>query len=355
MVLAALLGLVMLSGGSFAAEAFQQNHLFSTTSWIPLATFAVLLIAAIAALVYMLSAVINSQNAKNWARIQVYEALFSIFLIMLFGALSYLFFLNPQHSFSSLNLVPPSGGGIDCTSATTLSSLATCDVAVFNSAAFSLAGAIYYVTYLTGIVPGFGVTVHPFPQDAGVSITTQLDNIVPLSDTDLLTFGFTGFLTAMLLGQLQLILLSSSLILLSIFMVLGLIARSFGFTRSFGGAMIAFGLGLGLVFPLVTALTYGFIDVHAGLPSIAGNATGFTVNAMLHAIGGLILGVGPFGFATATAIPGLNSLLLQMGFMVAGFTFIPFLNFTIVDAFIIDFSAAIGERMDFMTLLVNVI
>jgi len=47
--------------------------------------------------------------------------------------------------------------------------------------------------------------------------------------------------------------------------------------------------------------------------------------------------------------------VFPFGLAIAGLTFIPFLNFTIVDAFIVDFSRAIGEKIDFMTLLLGII
>ncbi|EQD57918.1 hypothetical protein B2A_04611, partial [mine drainage metagenome] len=39
----------------------------------------------------------------------------------------------------------------------------------------------------------------------------------------------------------------------------------------------------------------------------------------------------------------------------AGLTFIPFLNFTILDAFIVDFSKVMGEKVSFMALLSNLV
>ena len=63
--------------------------------------------------------------------------------------------------------------------------------------------------------------------------------------------------------------------------------------------------------------------------------------SLLPLIGGSGFAAGPWVFAIAA--------------VVAGLTFIPFLNFTIVDAFIVDFSKAIGERLDFMSLLIGVV
>jgi hypothetical protein len=149
---------------------------------------------------------------------------------------------------------------------------------------------------------------------------------------------FYGFaLLLLIFNQLQLIVISGAVLFLALFLSVGLVARTLGFTRTFGGAMIAFGLGIGLLFPLLVAITYGYIDVSAGVMYIQSAGTtsiiwsGFTslVNNPAAATGGIFL---------------------DIGYVIAGLTFIPILNIAIVDAFIVDFSSAIGERMSFQEL-----
>ena len=119
------------------------------------------------------------------------------------------------------------------------------------------------------------------------------------------------------------------------------IARAFGFTRSFGGTMIALGLGLGFVFPLVMSITYGYLDmqiIQLGCAAGLGGCTGTLFSSMVSAFAGLITGSGLL----------LNgSWIYQLAALGAGLTFIPFLNFTLVETFVADFSKAIGEKLDF--------
>jgi hypothetical protein len=60
----------------------------------------------------------------------------------------------------------------------------------------------------------------------------------------------------------------------------------------------------------------------------------------------------PFG-ALATWLIG--NIISYAGIVLLGISLIPLLNFLIVDTFIIDFSRAIGEKVDFMSLLTSII
>ncbi|MCL4373304.1 MAG: hypothetical protein M1360_00895 [Candidatus Marsarchaeota archaeon] len=335
--------------------------LYTPLTWLPIAFVAVLVVILVAAIVYMLANIIMSANAKAWARMQIYEAFLSIVMILVFGAFSYLFFISPQAAFGpkGLNIVPQ-GSGVDvlgfsvlqqgCTSATDIFQLSVCDLSLFNGVAGSMAEFAYYVSYLTGIVPTLSIKIGipDYPEEnLNVGFATSL---LPGEIDNLLPVVYSGIMFALLISQLQLLILSGSLLFLSVFLTLGLVMRTFGFTRTFGGAMIAFGLGLGLVFPLLTSITYGFIDTN-----IVSTCLGTSACGQVYMLGTVLSMV--FTYATGA---GVNLSLLTggvkvFGYILAGLTFIPFLNFTIVDAFIVDFSRSIGERMDFMSLLSNII
>ena len=47
--------------------------------------------------------------------------------------------------------------------------------------------------------------------------------------------------------------------------------------------------------------------------------------------------------------------MIYAGLAGAGLLLIPFVNFLIIDVFIIDFSKVIGEKMDFMKILTGII
>jgi len=201
---------------------------------------------------------------------------------------------------------------------------------------------------------GIGGLVNPVPAAINSSLGWLID----------IVFG------AYVLSQVQLLLLGGALLLFSLFLGVGLIARIFVITRSFGGAMIALGVGLGIIYPLMVCLTYGFVNVGmeqswgvATSPAAAlASATVYSqilsiitsISPLFNPLG--VLGLsGSISAATAALQAWFMGLINYCGFAGAGLILVPFLNFLIVDVFVIDFSQAIGERMDFMRLLTGMV
>ncbi|MEM0202247.1 MAG: hypothetical protein QXR73_03660 [Candidatus Micrarchaeaceae archaeon] len=302
-----------------------------------LAIIIVLVVIAISAFIYIIAGVINSFNAKNWAKIQIYEALLSIVLLLIFLGLFYLFLINPSTYYNSVGLLPKE---CNTPSINTLFNLSACDIGTFSNNALGYFDLVSVIGLATGSSPGleFG-----FNLIEGFGVSAELTSIMPDGIEGMLGTGLSALVFFLVLNNLQLILISGSILFLIFFITLGVFARLFGITRTFGGAMIAFGLGLGVIYPLLISLTYGFIDAN-----------------MISATGALALlppAIADFiTFAYASAIPLLPSgLILGLGYVIAGLTFIPFINFIILDAFIVDFSRAIGEKVSFMALLSNFI
>jgi hypothetical protein len=307
--------------------------------------------------VYQLSGVIASQAAKNWAKMQIYEALFAILLILIVAAFSYLMFLNPLSNFSAAGLLPAT-----CNSnvVNSIFGISVCDISTFNFASQALYDELYYVSYVGALSPGATAKLS-VPLVSGVSISTSLDSIFPKDIEDLLAVASSLIVTMLLINQVQLILLSGSLFFLPFLLSIGIVAWIFGFSRRFGGAMIALGLGIGLIYPILTSLTYGFMDVqliHLFLLSSSG-ASGSVVSTLTLA-GMDAIFTTQFATFGASAIPvifGVGAFpytapfFLELGYLVAGLTFIPFINIVILDVFVIDMSSAIGVRISFMTLL----
>ena len=316
-----------------------QTLPININTWVPVAAAVVLLIIVIAALVYILSGFVGNENIRAWSMGQIYEALMSFVLLLIFAFFTYLFFLNPQPAFSSVGLVPP-----QCTSATTIYTLSACDISAFSGDAFEMAQVLFLVSYFAGITSGLGISVSlPTMPDVGASF--GIESFIPASTESLLGTAFSAIVFMLILNQVQVILISGALLFLAIFMILGILARTFGITRTFGGAMIAFGLGLGLVYPLLVTITYGFITTSIGAISVYT----LTENVVIVLLQAFFTAVVSSGTGVGLLLP--NGFLLTLGYIVAGLTFLPFLNFTILDAFIVDFSQAMGQRMDFMSLI----
>ncbi len=322
------------SASAAIAQTFPllQSLPLGPAAWIPLALAAALLVFGVAALVYMIGSIVNSPTAKSWSRMQIFEALLSIIMIFLFASLSFLFMLNATNAYSSASLLPK-----QCVSASNIFALSMCDLGNFNSDAGTYFLTVYdFAAALGSADPVLSLNLQVSPLIKGIGATGSTD-ILPKDFETMLGILSAGIITMLLLNQVQMVLLSGSLLFLSFFLVLGLVARTLGFSRRFGGAMIAFGLGLGFVYPLITTLTYGFIDVSL-TPTSA-------VTTLLASAGG----AAAFLFAPTSAA-GL-AFSEGLGYVIAGLTFIPFLNFMILEAFIVDFSSSIGEKVSFMSLL----
>jgi len=349
-------------------------------TWLPFAAVAVLVVILIAAMVYMLSGIIGSDRARSWSRFQIYEALLSILLISAFLALTYLFFLNPQGLFGTqLNIVPCAGASNSqagcntittgtarasttanspgCAGATQLFTLASCDLSVFNNATFTLAEDTFIASYAVDAIPGVSGQFGPVTTGIGIDIKFGIPSLIPvLGSGKLMSYFYELMLALLIFNQLQLIVISASVLFLALFLSIGLIARTLGFTRAFGGAMIAFGLGIGVVYPLLVAIMYGYIDVSIGAMCLQSLSCSF--GSVMTSFFSLMFNPGTYqtaiwtmtvgtGGSLASLGSGLGALFLDLGYVIAGLTFIPVIIIAIVDAFIIDFSSALGERMSF--------
>jgi hypothetical protein len=335
-----------------------QTFPISVQNWIPLAVIVVLSIILIAALVYALSGLASSHGMRAWSINQIYEGIISLIMLFIFAFFAYLFFLNPVPAFTTVNLVPTS-----CSNAVSIYTLSACDISVFNADAWNLSQSLYYISWLTGIIPGISISVS-FPDVEDIGVSATLGSFVPAPIESMFATAFSLIVLAVLLNQVQVILITGALLFLSLFIILGLIARSFGVTRSFGGAMLALGLGLGLIYPLITAITYGFITYHicnfAGAgPLAVGAATGLCTNGVANVgalTGNIVVVLIQAIFTAIQSTSGAallipNAFAITAGYIIAGLTVIPLLNFAIVDTFVIDFSTALGQQVDFLSLL----
>jgi hypothetical protein len=324
--------------------------------WFPIVVIAAVAMIGILSLMYMFSQFVGRESMRVWVKIKSYEIMLSLITVILFlFIVSFLFSLNFQQIFSAAGLVP-----VECLPPSLPSSdffsLAICNMHNFNQQLLNLNQLIYYIGLRLSIVPQIMINAGKAIQGTtgipglGGSILLQ----PPSAFSTLTGYMLDVLYFAFVLSQVQLLMLAAALLLFSLFMSVGLIARMFVITRSFGGAMIAFGIGFGILFPLMVNLTYGYINV--GLDA---NSVIFSASSLATAIAGVfaialtaLFAVSPFGGAFAG---WLESFLTFMGLIAVGLTIIPLLNFIIIDVFVADFSRAVGERMSFMSLLTNLI
>ncbi len=346
-ILYAALGAFYGSAASFLIPVIILNYAFY-------AFLIVVIVILVAAIVYMISGILNSPNARAWSRLQIYECLLAVIILLAFLAVSSVFSVNLYSTYSNAHLVGESGTGwssiYGCNVATDLFQLATCDLAQFNLFAMGMFQALFDATLYASFTPGIHIAADiPLgTTNVNIDFGTELSSFFPQAADDTMGIFYSTLLLFYVLTQVQLFIIGGAVLWLSFFVTIGIIARTTGVSRSFGGAMIALGLGLGLIFPIMVSLTYGFIDYQLStlVPPVSANGLLVSVYGYLLGLVGALLTSG-----LVSSILPTGSLVFAGGAAVAGLTFIPFLNFTIVDAFIVDFSKAVGERLDFLSLL----
>ena len=346
-----------------------QTLPISPLPWFAITVIVALLVIVVAAALYMIAPILNSSAMQQWSRFQIYEALLSVALIILFLGVVKLLFLNPQAGFSSAGLVPTG-----CTNATTIFTLSACDLSQFNSASYSIAGYMWAFAFAKALLPSTTFSILPVPQEKDIVFKFSIPNILDSANTTVMNYMLMAILAALLLSQLELVVLSSSLMLLSLFFTIGLIARVFGISRSFGGAMIAFGIGLGIIYPLLVSITYGYIDVSANtyctiltnLPACAASAASsiqfgssfFTFFLAPFAQVGSLFSTALLTVITSpvqSLAAAMAAVFKEIGYVLTGLMVIPLINIAIIDVFIVDFSRAMGEQMSFSMLFKGVI
>lgn len=360
------------------------------TAWFPVAVLAVLAITGVVAILYVLSPLVGRNDIRAWARVKIYDLFFSIVLILVFAAFSTMLCATPVLDlYKSVGLITtqptgrvntlPSGVTDPCYNTQidpNLYRLAICDMYQFNAYDADFNHYFYFFLLVNALLPSLSINYGAVSGGGrglplGIALGTGPIDIFPANTV----FKYLGNMLALiygfvLLNNIQVILLSASALLFAILMAIGLIARAFGITRTFGGAMIALAMGLGFIYPLLISVTYGFLDY--GLQQ-AVSIRGHGLLQYTSVIGVLSPVVTILSFIAGllssskfcTDIVGHGCLLsygkvlpewlfLYLGFIMMGLVLMPLINFIVVDTFIIDFSQAVGERMDFLSLLTRI-
>ena len=323
--------------------------------WFPVAVAAATAVIGIIAIMYMLSTFAGRNDLKVWARAKIYEVLMSIVLILIFMAIVTLIAsIDFEQVFGAANLVPSQCQALP-DGATDLFTLSVCNMYQFNNNVVSLAGVVYGAGVALSFMPTLSLNLEPV---VGVGVGGVV-NPAPAALNSSLGWLIDIVFGAYVLSQVQLLLLAGALLLFSLFMGIGLISRIFVITRSFGGAMIALGVGLGIIYPLMVCLTYGYVNVGMNAVNNPGSPYAVVYGATQGILGGALLIASSIVSVPASATAAFQgwfmNLLTYSGLAGAGLILVPAINFLIVDVFVIDFSQAIGERMDFMRLLTGMV
>ncbi|MEM0124036.1 MAG: hypothetical protein QXF41_00625 [Candidatus Micrarchaeaceae archaeon] len=319
------------------------------TSWFPIVTAAALAIFGILAIMYALSPFLGATNMRSWLRTKMFDVFFSIVLIIIFAAFGTMVCgINPVPAFTNADMTAAQCNSTASNPPDSLYGLALCNIYQFNQGIVSLNWEIFKALLGFSLMPTVTADLQFIPGLPGFGLSMAIPSptigIVPM-----LSSALTSLAMGELLNQLQLLIIASSLLIFASFMAIGLIARIFGISRSFGGTMIAFAMGVGFIYPLLVSITYGFMNWQL-----------FTVGTIIltKVLTSLLLLLVPaigIIIAPVSGVAAIPSVLMYLGIFAIGLLFIPILNFIILDAFIIDFSRAVGEKIDFMSLLVRMV
>ena len=330
------------------------------TAWFPITLIAATLIIVILAAIYLFAPLMGREDIRRNIGIMIYQTLFSIVLIMAFGIFAtWLCSFNAESFLQNLNLILVNGipSGLAVPQNANLYETAVYDLYWFTNYG-ALANTNYFLPVLYFVLnmgPSLNIKVNFIPgvDDLGISAKGSF-NLGGLVLGSYFNYVIDALYWLFIINDVQFIIISAAPIIFAIFVSIGLIARIFGFSRSFGGSLIALGVGIGFVYPLMVSITYGFINVaysqlyNSMFKNIATSTFGTNLQSALVSI---LTGAAVVNLILST----IYSMVNLVGFTATASLILPILNFVVVNTFVIDFSQAFGERLDFMSLLARIV
>jgi len=330
------------------------------TAWFPITLIAATLIIVILALIYLFAPLMGREDIRRNIGIMIYQTLFGIVLIMAFGIFAtWLCSFNAESLLQSLNLnlvtsIAPKNANLYETALYDLYWFTNYGALVNTNGLSSL----LYLALNTG--PSFKIEINYEPGVQYLGLSEEVSFTASSILNSYISYMNQALYWLFIINDLQFIIISAAPIIFAILVSIGLIARIFGFSRNFGGSLIALGVGIGFVYPLMVSITYGFINVAYSqlfnniLMNVATNAFGTNLQSVL-----VRLVIGKITGGISTAVDVFLSLIYTIvnivGFTATASLILPILNFVVVNTFVIDFSQAFGERLDFMSLLTSIV
>ncbi|MGC8699452.1 MAG: hypothetical protein ACP5RK_00390 [Candidatus Micrarchaeia archaeon] len=322
------------------------------TAWFPIAAILAAMVISVLAVIYAVAPLFGKEDIRANVKISIYQALFSLVLIAAFGIFStWLCTFNAQSLLNAIGLSPS-----NVPQNANLYKVAISDLYWFTNsgplANLNNGLLLFFAAMNMGPQINIGVNFVPGIGNVGLKDSVPLSLAGPLN-------AFSSYLTEgvswlFIMNDLQFIIISAAPIMFAIFLAIGLIARIFGPTRNFGGALIALGVGIGFVYPLMVSVTYGFINnAYNALMS------DFFVDVFANTFGTSLQSIIANVLTGSFIINGIESVIFSfanlVGFTATASLILPMLNFIVVDTFVVDFSSAFGEEMSFMSLLTRII
>ena len=290
-------------------------------SWQGIAFLAGSTVFVISILAYTLGYVLAHQKVLRWAKEQMEEAMLSMVIVLfVIGFASFLCSLDLRTLGMETSCSGPSCNFVDVGYSLLM------DMFKAITQGFLLVTSMQAVlssisTMTMGKAPGgFGIIISPYAVAGDIAAGLR-DAMIVLMTSAIMT-----------ITQMVLIKMTESLFV--ILFPIGVILRSFGATRGFGGGLIAIAIGFFVFYPLLVVLFYGSVlgsiqtDYGGMVDSMKANGLDATTPFWY---GGNIISSFVVGF---------------IGKVIMGAIFMPLLMFMILVAFVKGLSKSLGEEVD---------
>ncbi len=292
-----------------------------TTNWQGIAFLAASTVWVVSIFAYVLGYVLNHQKVIIWAKEQMQEAVLAMAItLFVVGFVSFLcsvdlnsLGIGPACGVNSGNFVDVGFGCLASMYSTVMSGYLL--VIGINTALSAAA------TITVGFAPGgVGPIFAPFAFLAEIANSFLLATI--------------ALLTSLVFTMTQMILLKMTGSMFVILFPIGVILRSFGATRGFGGGLIAIALGFFLFYPLLIVLFYA---------SVTGDISDDFTN-----LNEAFKNAGPSPTSPDWFMGGglLNYFVGFVGKTIMGAIILPLIMFMVLIAFVKGLSMALGEEVD---------
>jgi len=292
------------------------------TTWQGVIATGVLVIFLVSGLVYILAGLIAHRGLIVWAKNQIYEGfvtlIFALFAMSLVG-----FVCSTDISIVGMRCPPGSSSCNAFDAAYRYLDEFSGDI----NTGFILSSVLNFVVAgLSTLTFGFAI--------AGIGLSLGLGNgLTPLKQV--LSNALVAIVTAKLIIVAQMMLLKISERIFSLLLPAGIILRSFGITRGFGGALIAIALGFYFIYPLSIVYFYGTL--------LGYGAEGLSISERLDELRHGQIPQEPTDDLSITTFVPICGFI---GLLIVGSLLVPFLTFIIVVSFVKGLSGTLGEEVD---------
>ena len=282
-------------------------------SWQALCVFAAFTVFLVSILAYSLGYALNHQKAIIWAREQMREAILAMFIaLFVIGFVSFLCGLN----LDSLGM--GSGNFVDVG----FSYLNTMYSRIMEGylVVIAINSVMSWISTMTiGFAPGsVGPVFAPFAFLGDIANS--------------MVVALIALMTSAIIMLTQMILLKMTASLFSILFPVGIILRSFGITRGFGGGLMAIAIGFFIFYPLLIVIFYGAVA-----QDISNSYNGLTDSFQ---------NAGPSPSSPSWFSGMIDYITGFVGGIVMAAIFIPLVMFMVLIGAIKGLSMALGEEVD---------